>query len=73
MNNSIKFLVEKKDDGKRLDVFLSEKIDYLTRSNIKKIIKSGNVTANKENTRVIFKKVKINDAISINFLTQEKE
>ncbi len=72
MNNSIKFLVEKKDDGKRLDVFLSEKIDYLTRSNIKKIIKSGNVTANRKILELSSKKVKINDAISINFLTQKK-
>ena len=33
----MKFLVKKKDDNKRLDVFLSEKINHLTRSNIKKI------------------------------------
>ena len=41
MNNSIKFLVDKKEEGERLDIFLSKKIDYLTRSNIKKIIESS--------------------------------
>ena len=38
MNNSIKFFVKKKEEGKRLDIFLSENIEFLTRSNIKKII-----------------------------------
>ena len=37
MNNSIKFLIKRKDTTKRLDIFLSEKIKDLTRSNIKKI------------------------------------
>ena len=48
MNNSIKFLVKEKDNRKRLDIFLSEKIDDLTRSNIKKIIESSNVKINKK-------------------------
>ena len=48
MNNSIKFLVDKREEGKRLDVYLSKKIDYLTRSNIKKIIESNNVSINEE-------------------------
>ena len=46
----MKFLVRKKDDGKRLDIFLSEKIEKLTRSNIKKIIKSNNVKINRKIT-----------------------
>mgnify|MGYP003951035119 CR=1 FL=1 len=71
MNNSIKFLVEKKDDGKRLDVFLSTKINHLTRSNIKKIIKSGNVKTNKKIADSSSKKVKINDSISIKLLIEK--
>ncbi len=65
MNNSIKFLVKEKDNGKRLDVFLSEKIDDLTRSNIKKIIESSNVKVNKKTTISSSKKVKSKDTIAI--------
>jgi 23S rRNA pseudouridine1911/1915/1917 synthase len=45
-NKTIKFLIDEDDLGKRLDVVLSEKINYLTRSYIKKIIESGNVKIN---------------------------
>ncbi len=65
MNNSMKFLVAKKDDGKRLDIFLSTKIKHLTRSNIKKIIKSGNVKIDKRQTDSASKKVKTNESITI--------
>ena len=70
MNNSIKFLVRKKDDGKRLDVFLSEKIDYLTRSNIKKTIESNNVKINKKTTDSPSKKVKTNDSVIYELIIQ---
>ena len=70
MNNSMKFLVAKKDDGKRLDIFLSTKIKHLTRSNIKKIIKSGNVKINKRQTDSASKKVKTNESITITFLIE---
>ena len=39
MNNSIKFLVNKAEDGSRLDKFLAAKINDLTRSNLKKSLK----------------------------------
>ena len=48
MNNSMKFLVLKRDENLRLDVFLSGKIDQLTRSYIKKIIDSKFVKINKK-------------------------
>ena len=38
MNNTIKFLVDESSSGKRLDVFLSENINHLTRSFLKKLI-----------------------------------
>ena len=34
----MKFLIDLKNDGKRLDVFLTNKLDQLTRTSIKKII-----------------------------------
>jgi 23S rRNA pseudouridine1911/1915/1917 synthase len=61
----MKFLVKEKDDSKRLDVFLSNKINHLTRSNIKKIIESNNVKINKKITSSSSKKVKLNDSITI--------
>ena len=71
MNNSMKFLVKEKDDGKRLDIFLSEKIEKLTRSNIKKIIKSNNVKINRKITNSSAKKVKLKNIITIEFLIKE--
>ena len=68
MNNSMKFLVKEKDGVKRLDVFLSEKIEHLTRSNIKKIIESNNVKINKKIANSSSKKVKANDEVIIEFL-----
>ena len=71
MNNSIKFLVKEKDNRKRLDIFLSEKIDDLTRSNIKKIIKSSNVKINKKIAISSSKKVKTKDIIAIKLLIKK--
>ena len=67
MNNSIKFLVNENEEGKRLDIFLSKKIDNLTRSNIKKIIESNNVSINKKTINFSSKKIKFRDKIEINF------
>ena len=69
----MKFLVKKKDDSKRLDVFLSEKINHLTRSNIKKVIKSKNVKINKKIADSSSKKVKINDEIIIKLLVKNSD
>ena len=73
MNNSMKFLVKEKDDSKRIDVFLSEKIDHLTRSNIKKIIESNNVKINKKTTDSSSKKVKVNDEVIIELLIKNSD
>ena len=73
MNNSMKFLVKKKDDSKRLDVFLSEKIDHLTRSNIKKIIESRNAKVNKKITESPSKRVKCNDTIIVKLIITSPE
>ena len=62
-NNSIKFLTAQNDVGKRLDVILAKKIDNLTRSNIKKIIETGNVSINGLIVSSPSKKLKLNDSI----------
>jgi len=66
-NNSIKFLAKEEDVDKRLDFVLSEKIDDLTRSNIKKIILSNNVKINDVVISSPSKKIKKNDSINILF------
>ena len=73
MNNSIKFLVDEKDHGKRLDVFLSKKIDCLTRSNIKKIINASNVKINNEIVTSPSKKVKFKDVVLVELSINNSE
>ena len=67
MNNLMKFLVSEKDNGSRLDIFLSKKIDHLTRSNIKKIIDSNQVKINKIIINSSSKKIKLTDVVEIEF------
>ena len=73
MNNTIEFLTNKEDDEKRLDVFLSKKMEDLTRSNIKKIIEANNVKINHKIVNSPAKKIKINDLIIVNFLLEKKD
>jgi 23S rRNA pseudouridine1911/1915/1917 synthase len=73
MNNTMKFLVEKSDSGKRLDVFLAEKIKNQTRSNIKKSIELKNVNINKKVVNSPSKKVRIDDVIIIDIIIQNQD
>jgi len=73
MNNSIKFLIDDSESGERLDVYLSKKIDNLTRSNIKKIIESKNVKINEKIINSPSKKIKINDSIIIKLVTESSK
>ena len=66
MNNTIKFLIQKNNSGERLDIFLSKKIDFLSRSQIKKIVEKGNITINHQVVNLPSKKVKDDDFIIIN-------
>tara|TARA_B100000945_G_C20376871_1_gene595067 strand:- start:504 stop:1484 length:981 start_codon:yes stop_codon:yes gene_type:complete len=65
MNNSMKFLIKEKNVNERLDIFLSKKINFLTRSHIKKIIENSHVKLNGKLVDLPSKKVKTNDTISI--------
>jgi len=69
----MKFLVKKSDDSKRLDIFLSEKIKHLTRSNIKKIIESKNVKINKKIADSPSKKIKIDNEVVIKLLIKKSD
>ena len=69
----MKFLVEKSDSGKRLDVFLAEKIKNQTRSNIKKSIELKNVNINKKVVNSPSKKVRIDDVIIIDIIIQNQD
>jgi len=69
----MKFLINKRDGGKRLDIFLSKKISHLTRSHIKKIIEMKHVTVNKKMINFPSKKIKKNDSVIINLVIQKSE
>ena len=71
-NKTIKFFVEEKYAGQRLDVLLSEKIADLTRSNLKKIIELGNVRVNDLLILLPSKKVKLDDSIIVCFTLNEE-
>jgi 23S rRNA pseudouridine1911/1915/1917 synthase len=62
-NNSIKLFINQNDVGERIDVLLTKKIDDLTRSNIKKIIESGEVAINGREILSPSKKLKLNDVV----------
>ena len=73
MNNTMKFLINKDDSEKRLDIFLSHKITELTRSNIKKIIEFQNVKINKKIVVMPSRKVRLNDSILVNLIIKDTE
>ncbi len=71
MNNTIKFSVDIKNSGKRLDTFLAEKIKDYTRSYLKKLIEQKQVKLNNAIFISPSKKIKCNDQILINI--EEKD
>ena len=68
MNNTIKFFVDKKNSGKRLDVFLRENINQFTRSFLKKLIENKKVKLNKTVTLQPSSKVKFKDKILVEII-----
>ena len=63
MNKTIKFSVEKEDNLKRIDIFLSEKIKEYTRSFLKKQIEKNNLNINNKIVRSPSTKIKTNDQV----------
>ncbi len=72
MNNTTEFLVEKKNNKVRLDVFLTNKISKFTRSHIKKLIKKKCVKLNGLTQSSAATKIKTNDKIIIFIAENEK-
>ena len=71
MNNTIKLSVNKKDSGRRLDVFLAENIKNLTRSFLKKTIENKQVKINNKTLSSASRKVKFKDKILIDIKTNK--
>jgi 23S rRNA pseudouridine1911/1915/1917 synthase len=68
MNNTIKFSVDTKNNGKRLDIFLTENIKQYTRSFVKKLIESNQVKINSKIHTFPSIKVKHKDQILVNLI-----
>ena len=68
MDNTIKFLVSKGDNRERVDIFLSKKINYLTRSFLKKLIKKNLLKINNKIVSSPSIKLKANDDIEIKLI-----
>ena len=73
MNNTIKFYVDTKNNGKRLDIFLTEKSDKFTRSFLKKLIEKKQVKLNDIVTSSPSTKVKLNDQIKIKIIEESTQ
>ena len=74
MNNTIKFLVESKNNGERADIYLSKKIIDLTRSSLKKLIKKNLLKINNKIISSPSIKLKTNDYLEIKLIyDQEKK
>ncbi|HNW25782.1 MAG TPA: RluA family pseudouridine synthase [Candidatus Gastranaerophilaceae bacterium] len=66
------FTVEESDEGKRLDVFLSNVFDKISRAKIQELINNNKVSVN-QNFKKNSYKLKINDKIFVQFEEQEQE
>jgi 23S rRNA pseudouridine1911/1915/1917 synthase len=73
VNNTIKFSVDLKNTGKRLDVFLAKNINEFTRSFIKKIIEHDQVKLNSKVLNSPSTKVKYKDQIIINVIESNEK
>ncbi len=67
MNKTIKLFVNEKENDKRVDIFLSEKINFITRSYIKKHIENGSLFINDVKNISPSKKIRKNDIIKFSF------
>ena len=72
MKNTIKFSVDSKNSGKRLDIFLTENIKQFTRSFLKKIIKDEQVKLNNQVLSTPSTKIKLKDQIIINIVKNDE-
>ena len=73
MNKTIKFLIKEKENGRRLDIFLADEINNLTRSFIKKLIERKKVKLNDIIITAPSTKIKTNDKIIINVFEENSQ
>jgi 23S rRNA pseudouridine1911/1915/1917 synthase len=73
MNNTIKFSVDAKNKGKRLDIFLTENMKQLTRSFLKKLIEDKQIKVNDKIVTSPSTKIKNNDQIKINVIKKSRQ
>ena len=73
MNKIKTFSVEEISNNSRLDKFLADKLDSITRTQIKKIIISKNLTLNNKIVSSPSQKVRIGDKISFSTLEKKSE
>ena len=73
MNNTIKFSVDTRNSGKRLDVFLTENINNYTRSFIKKLIENKQVKLNNNLYISPSTKVKFRDLITVHIFQKNDQ
>ena len=72
MNNTIKFSVDLINTGKRLDIFLAENINQLTRSFLKKLIEDRQVKLNNQVLSIPSTRIKFKDQIIVNIVKNDK-
>ena len=72
MKNTIKFSVDTKNSGKRLDIFLAKNIKHLTRSFLKKMIENKKVKLNDGILLSPATKVKYRDEIKIDIIEKKR-
>ena len=70
--------VEKEDVGIRIDVFVSENFDDISRSGVQKLIEQGHITVNEKNIKSNYKlrdkdiiKVEIPEPVEIEILPED--
>ena len=72
MNKTMKFSVDKRDAGTRIDIYLTKKIGKFTRSFLKKIILTKNLKINNTVISSPSTKIKTKDIIFINILSRNE-
>lgn len=67
-----KFLISQENVSKRLDVFLEENLEKLTRSQIKNLIEAGKVLLNEQKPKKAGQTLKLGDSVFINRVEQQQ-
>jgi 23S rRNA pseudouridine1911/1915/1917 synthase len=62
--NIVEFFINEEEAGKRVDVFLSEKLENMSRSQIQKLIEEENIKVNEKKTKSNYK-TRLNDRITV--------